>query len=154
MTGPGRSVVREGIVAGIIGAAVVAIWFLATATGFALAALSWVVSFPVASIAAIPVAAMAVGVPMYLYGGVVAPLSRAPGERANENNIRTNGILTMASMACLLLLVAGGRSWIRFVAWQFFAVLALNGIAALALLALRPSIERAEAEAGGRTSAF
>jgi hypothetical protein len=29
MTGPGRSVVREGIVAGIIGAAVVAVWFLA-----------------------------------------------------------------------------------------------------------------------------
>lgn len=65
--------------------------------------------------------------------------------RKNKNNIRLVGIITMSFLAFAAAMYATSASWLRFVAWQFFALAALNALAAVIVFFLRGSIAKLEA---------
>lgn len=65
--------------------------------------------------------------------------------RKNKNNIRLVGIITMSLLAFAAAMYATSTSWLRFVAWQFFAFAALNALAAAVVFFLRGSIAKQEA---------
>jgi hypothetical protein len=67
-----------------------------------------------------------------------------------ENKIHVNGIVVMLIFTAASVYFATRPTWIRFVAWQFLALLALNAIAAVIVFALRDAIAQLE---GGVTSA-
>jgi uncharacterized protein YpmS len=57
-------------------------------------------------------------------------------------------MVTVASAYC-----ATQPSWVRIVAWHFFAMVALNAIAAVVVFLLRDAIEQREATMRGDASA-
>ena len=62
--------------------------------------------------------------------------------RKNKNNIRLNGIIIMSLLAFAAAMYATSASWLRFVAWQFFAFAALNALAAVILfLTGKPKVD-------------
>jgi hypothetical protein len=63
----------------------------------------------------------------------------------NRNNIRLTSNVTMLVLIAAAAYYATSPSWVRFVAWQFLAVLVLNAVAAMIVVALRGSIARVEA---------
>jgi hypothetical protein len=65
--------------------------------------------------------------------------------RKNKNNIRLVSIITMSLLAFGAAMYATSDSWLRFVAWQFFAFVALNALAAVIVFFLRGSIAKLEA---------
>ena len=65
--------------------------------------------------------------------------------RKNKNNIHLVGIITMSMLAFAAAMYATSASWLRFVAWQFFAFVALNALAAVIVFFLRGSIAKLEA---------
>ncbi|PYQ27354.1 MAG: hypothetical protein DMF56_20610 [Acidobacteria bacterium] len=65
--------------------------------------------------------------------------------RKNKNNIRLTSIIAMSLLAFAAAMYATSTSWLRFVAWQFFAFVALNALAAIIVFSLRGSIEKLEA---------
>jgi len=67
--------------------------------------------------------------------------------RRNGNNIRLVSVITMLLLAFAAAMYATSTSWLRFVAWQFFAFVALNAIAAVIVFFLRNSIRKLEADA-------
>lgn len=56
--------------------------------------------------------------------------------RKNRNNIHLVGIITMSLLALAAVMYATSESWLRFVAWQFFASIALNALAAVILFVI------------------
>ena len=132
----------------------VALWMTATALAWCTWGLTAVLPPLLAAAAAIPVTALALHVPMILYGGVLVPLWHAAMGRHVEaqNNIRSNSRILMLLFAGLAVPLATVPSWVRFFAWQFLAAIAVNGVAALAAFALRGRIARLEREAGGQPS--
>lgn len=67
------------------------------------------------------------------------------GSVRRGNNIRLNSVIAMTLLIAAALYYATATSWLRFVAWQFLALVALNALAAVIVLLLRPSIARLEA---------
>ncbi len=59
-------------------------------------------------------------------------------------NRRLNSFMLMSAFVALAIYFARHSSWARFAAWQFLALVALNGIAAVILFALRDPIARLE----------
>ena len=57
---------------------------------------------------------------------------------------RANGVFFMILLTAASAYFARQTSWVRFVAWQFFALMILNALAALILLLLREPIARLE----------
>ena len=78
---------------------------------------------------------------------IVSALTIAPFAR---DGIRVNGIVVMLLFTAASAYFATRPTWVRFVAWQFLALLALNAIAAVIVYALRDAIAQLE---GGITSA-
>jgi hypothetical protein len=114
----------------------VAVWaFLTTASYFA-AVLPLPV--PLAIVAAIPLASLAIQIP-FLGGGLAIRLVTR-----DENHVRiiSAGMMGLLFIASSYLAVT--ETWARFVAWFFLAVLALNGLAALILWLLRTRVQAAE----------
>ncbi|MEO8382899.1 MAG: hypothetical protein ABI779_24795 [Acidobacteriota bacterium] len=100
-------------------------------------------SWTLAAIAALPLAIVLMHVPIVTFG--VLFMKRG-------NNLRLNSMILMASLTGAAAYFARDPSWVRFVAWQFLAILALNGVAAVALLPFRGVIARWETSLGGYSS--
>lgn len=105
----------------------------------------------------IPLAIALLEVPAIVSALTIAPIwSAITGARAN--GIRVNSVVVMLLFIAASTYFATRSTWVRFVAWQFLALLALNTIAAVIVFSLRDSIARLEASvalsaAGGVTSA-
>lgn len=69
-----------------------------------------------------------------------------------RNNIPLTSAVMMALLIGGAVLFARAETWIRFVAWQFLAVVALNAVAAAIVFLLRHAIGEMEHAAGGLTS--
>ena len=114
----------------------VAVWVLVTTASYLAAMLP--LPIPLAITAAVPLAALAIHIP-FIGGGLALRLVRRDANRA--------GIVSAGTMSLLLIwssYVAQTTTWARFVAWLFFAVLVINGLAALTLWLLRASVQAAE----------
>lgn len=69
-----------------------------------------------------------------------------------RNNISLTSGVMMALLIGAAALFARADSWIRFVAWQFLAVVTLNAVAAAIVFLLRHAVAKTEHAAGGLTS--
>jgi hypothetical protein len=110
----------------------VSLWIAATSTCYVAATLFRGLPVPVAIAVAIPVAALALEVPFYISGLLL------------RGGSRLNGIVYMFLLAVASIHIVRQPSWVRFVAWQFFAVIALNTAAAAIVFVLRAPIARLE----------
>lgn len=114
----------------------VAVWVFVTTASYFIAMLP--MPLPLAIVAAIPLASLAIHFPI-LGGGLLLRLITR-----DENHIRIISAGTMGLLLIWSAYVALATTWARFVAWFFFAVLAINGVAALVLWLLRASVQAAE----------
>jgi hypothetical protein len=133
-----RPVERRGIILAIdrdqsvVEQFTVAIWITFTASAFLSVAMPMFV--------AIPMTAILLHVPMAIFGGLILP--------AGRNNLALNSIATMAAIAMAAAYFATTTSWLRFVAWSFFALLAINALAAVVMWTLRNAVQRMEQRCG------
>jgi hypothetical protein len=102
----------------------ISIWFTATVACF--------FAFLMPLALAIVVATIAVQFPIFMVGR---------GKSAN-----TVVLMSLATIAAAVLTTT--TTWIRFVAWQFLGVLAMNAIAEIVMLTLRDAVHRMEARCG------
>lgn len=117
-------------------------WLIATVACYVAATLFSRLHLAVALLIALPLTFACIDVPALISAIVIAPFVRNPH--------RVNGAVVMLIPTVASLYYATRPTWLRFVAWQFLGVLALNAIAALIVFAMRDSIARLE---GGVTSA-
>ncbi len=125
---------------------VISAWLLVTVSCYVGAVLSHVTSDTIAALAALPVASMVIELPMYL-AGIAMPALRAAGVR-QQHSLRVAsmilfGLLTIAASYLVL-----EESWVRYVALSFFAILTVNGAAAVAVWSLRGRIAKIESALG------
>jgi hypothetical protein len=114
----------------------IAIWVFVTATCYVAASLPFVL--PIAIIVAIPLAAIAIHLPIVV-GGPILILIIGDGDHVKLVSVITMSLLTIASA-----FVALSPTWARFAAWLFFAILIVNCAAAAILWLLRHQIRAAE----------
>ncbi len=100
----------------------------------------------------LPLAVALLEVPAILSALTIAPLFHSI-TRARTNGFRVNGVVIMLLFSAASAYFALHPTWIRFVAWQFLALLALNAIAAVIAFPLRHAIAHLEAQVGGVPSA-
>ena len=114
----------------------VAVWvFVTTASYFvAILPLPW----PLALLAAIPLAFVAIHIP--IVGG--GPLLRLLA--GDKNYVSAISAITMGALLLSSLYIARTATWARIVAWFFLAVVAGNAIAAVILWMLRGRVQAAE----------
>lgn len=96
----------------------------------------------------LPLAVVLLEVPAILSALTIAPLVHSIAQD-RANGFRVNGVVIMLLFSAASAYFALHPTWIRFVAWQFLALLALNAIAAVIAFPLRHSIARLEAQVGG-----
>lgn len=104
----------------------------------------------------LPLAVVLLEVPAILSALTIAPLFDSISHSLASDRVsgfRVNGVVVMLLFTAASAYFALHPTWIRFVAWQFLALLALNAIAAVIAFPLRHSIARLEAEFGGVPSA-
>ena len=106
----------------------------------------------IALLLSLPLAIAVLEVPAIVSAMAIAPVWRAFRGK-NADGIHVNGIVVMLLFVVASAFFATHPTWVRFVAWQFLALMALNGIAAVVVFSLRDSIARLEATVGGVTSA-
>ena len=94
---------------------------------------------PLAFLASIFLATIALHIPTCLFGVL----------RPDRNNIRWNSAINMLLLMAVALYYANAESWVRFAAWQFLALAALNAAAAVVVFLLRGSIAKLEATFAG-----
>lgn len=99
-----------------------------------------------ALLVSMPLAIVLFEVPAIISALTIAPLFRISGSRVN-------GFVIMLLFSAASAYFARHPSWIRFVAWQFLALLALNATAAMIAFPMRHSMARLEAEVGGASFA-
>lgn len=120
-------------------------WLWLTTSAYIAFELSMFWPLPLAALASLPLACLAVQVPIYAMGAVVLPAVQA------LSRSRLAGLAGISSVFLVALHVIAAshysleRTWVRFVAWQFLAVVALNAIAATIVFLLRDAIARLEA---------
>lgn len=110
----------------------VAVWVFATTTCYVAASLPF--RLPWSIILAIPLAAIAIHVPI-----VAGMVLMGDGNHIKIVSVITMGLLLMASSYAVTT-----ASWARFVAWLFFAILVINGAAAVVLWLLRGAMQAGE----------
>jgi hypothetical protein len=120
----------------------VALWTMATMTCFLYALLVQVMIAPAALLLAVPLASIVIQAP-HAVGLIV---------RGGPNTGLISKIL-MLLFTVLSLHFARTATWVRFAAWQFLLLLALNALAALVMFALRGRVARLEESYGGAASA-
>jgi len=105
-----------------------------------------------ALLVSLPLAVVLLEVPAILSALTIAPLFRSvSGDLAK--GYRVNGVVIMLLFGAASAYFARHPTWIRFVAWQFLALVTLNALAAAIAFPLRHSIARLEAQVGGVPSA-
>jgi hypothetical protein len=115
---------------------IVALWVFVTTTCYIAAALP--LTLPLAIILAIPLAAIAIHLPIVI-GGPLLRLFIGDG-----NHIKIVSVTTMSLLLIASSYVATTASWARVVAWLFFAILLINCLAAAILWLLRDAVQAAE----------
>ncbi len=117
--------------------------------GIALLVLGTVVSYlaallplipPVAIVVALPLAGLALQVPVYIAGSLL-PKGR--------HNTAINGVILMTLIAAASVFFARSESWARFVAWFFLCALVVNGVASCLMFLLRGRIAAMDQRFGG-----
>lgn len=114
----------------------IAIWVFITSACYVTAALP--LALPVAIIIAIPLAAVAIHVPIVV-GGPIVRLIIGDGD-----HVKIVSVITMALLLIASSYFAVSPAPARFAAWFFFALLILNSAAAIILWLLRNPIRAAE----------
>jgi hypothetical protein len=92
-----------------------------------------------------PLAIVALQLPIYLLGAVLLPLF---GRAFYAFNHRLNSAFLWALLIIASSYFATVPGWTRFVAYVFFAIVALNACAAVILLLLRKTVAEREARCG------
>ena len=109
-----------------------------------------------ALLVSLPLAIALLEVPAMISALTIAPALHSMTQ-GRANAIRVNSIVVMLLFSVSSAYFAFHPTWVRFVAWQFLALLALNAIAAVIAFSLRGSIARLEANVedaiGGVSSA-
>lgn len=113
-----------------------AFWVFATTACYIAALLP--LALPLSIVLSIPLAAVAIHLPIVLGGPILRALT-GDGDHIKLVSVITMGLLLMASSY-----MATTQTWARFVAWLFFAILLLNCAAAVILWMLRGSVQAAE----------
>lgn len=113
-----------------------AFWVFATTACYIAALLP--LALPLSIVLSIPLAAVAIHLPIVLGGPILRALT-GDGDHIKLVSVITMGLLLMASSY-----MATTQTWARFVAWLFFAILFLNCAAAVILWMLRGSVQAAE----------
>lgn len=128
-----------------IESAVLSVWTTATLTCYVAGTLfgSWPL-IP-ALLTAIPVAITCLKLPIVAVG---VPL------RHRANNIPLQSFVLMSLLIAIAGYLARAQSWVRFAAWQFLAVAALNLVAAGIVFLLRGRMAAMDDAVGGITSEF
>lgn len=88
------------------------------------------------------------------FGLTLSPLWRRLTRSKIDDNADLNGALCMIVLGLVAAAYLDHASWLHFVAWQFFVVLAMNASAAALMFLLRDRVRAVEAAyAGGPLSA-
>jgi hypothetical protein len=114
----------------------VAVWVFFTTVCYISATLPLI--FPVAIIAAIPLAAIVLQFPIVVIGPIVRMMI------GDGDHIKIISMITMALLVIASSYLAVSSSWPRYVAWFFFAALMVNGAAAILVWLLRDGMREAE----------
>jgi hypothetical protein len=114
----------------------VAIWVFVTTVCYVAAALPLI--WPVAIIVAIPIAAIVIHFPIVVIGPIVRMVI------GDGDHIKIISVITMSLLVIASSYFAVSASWARYAAWFFFAVLIVNGAAAIVVWLLRDVIRAAE----------
>ncbi|MFL6244956.1 MAG: hypothetical protein ACJ74H_02945 [Thermoanaerobaculia bacterium] len=114
----------------------VMLWLIVTLACYLAVTLfaSWPVT--IALITSLPIAFVLLEVPAIISALVIAPFT--------SNGIRANSIAVMLLFTAASAYFATHATWIRFVAWHFLTVLALNAVAAMIVFASRGAIAQLE----------
>ena len=130
----------------------VSAWLLVTVACYVYFELSSRMAWPLALLLAAPLASLALQIPLFFVGAVLAPLVSG----AYGHNARVNSIATVSLQIVVASYYATERAWVRFAGWQFLFFVALNALAAIVLFALRADVARLEASyvttSGGTSS--
>jgi len=113
-----------------------AIWVFITTVCYIAAALPLI--WPAAIVVAIPIAAIALQLPTVVIGPIVRMLI------GDGDHIKIISVIAMSLLVIASSYFAVSSSWARYVAWFFFAVLVINGTAAIVVWLLRGGIRAAE----------
>jgi hypothetical protein len=79
---------------------------------------------------------------------VIAPFALQIPLYISGRGIRFNSILLMTLIAIPAAYLAAKPLWVRYAAWQFLAMIALNALAALIMLTLRGAVRKMEERCG------
>lgn len=128
-------------------------WYFGTATCYIA---SWLPDWP--ALITIPASfAIAVMVfqPMFIsFGLTISPLLRKLTRSTTDDNADLNAVLCMIVLGIISAAYLDDTSWLHFVSWQFFIVLATNACAAVVMFLLRNRVKAIEASyQGGPLSA-
>lgn len=129
-------------------------WYFGTAACFIA---SWLPKMPApVAIALSFVIAIVVFQPIFIsFGLTIAPLLRKLARSHVEDNSDLNGTFCILLLAAIAATFLDDRSWLHYVAWQMFIVLAANASAAAVMFLLRDRVRALEADyaTGGVSSA-
>jgi hypothetical protein len=114
----------------------VALWVFATTTCYIAALLP--LTLPLAILLAIPLAAIAIHIPIVVGGPLLRFLT------GDGDHIKIVSVITMALLLIVSSYVATTATWARVIAWLFFAILLTNCAAAFFLRLLRGAVQAAE----------
>jgi hypothetical protein len=114
----------------------IAIWVFVTTVCYVAATLPLI--WPVAIIVAIPIAAIVIHFPIVVIGPIVRILI------GDGDHIKIISVITMSLLVIASSYFAVSSLWPRYLAWFFFAVLIVNGAAAIVVRLLRAGIRAAE----------
>jgi hypothetical protein len=128
-------------------------WVMLTFTAYIAAELNAWLMLPVALVLSALLAMAALQCAVVGIGACVPPLWRAIGGRTVQRS-SVNSFTMLFAIAAASAHYATSTSWVRFVAWQFGVMLALNGVAAAVVFLLREPIARLESSLGGLSSAL
>jgi hypothetical protein len=130
----------------------VTVWLLLSTSCVIAAEVSRVVFWPVAIPLSILLASVALEIPFFLAGGLATLLHRLSSKMAEQHQ-RLTSAATMAFLIAAACWYWQDERWVRYVAWQFLALVALNAVASVIAFAMRGAIDRLEATYGGETFA-
>jgi len=131
---------------------IVGLWIVITMTCYFASMMQSRITLPIALLIALPLAFCTVQVLTVGCGLTVAPLVRFLARKPGQNNIRINSTAIMTMLTAVAAYFAMQRTWVRFAAWQFLALIALNAVAAALVSLLGGEISRLENLVGGESS--
>lgn len=126
-------------------------WIALTTIAYVASEFAELLPLPIAIAVAVPIGIVAMQVPIYVMGVAILPAIQAIA-RTRLVVANFNSIFLIALHVVVASFYALERTWVRFVAWQFLAVIALNAFAAIIVFLLRGPIARLESEYGVTSS--